>query len=137
MCDFKTTIDPSITSLHYLTANMLHTAPELDLPSLFRDMPTVQDAAKVSSEALNMNMDALLKGLDLLRNEFTVAKHRSIVDGDQSLTERMSQLSKFESSVSTIVISLQDEFEQTSEAVYETSRFFGDESAHQASMKNS
>lgn len=134
-CDFKTTIDNSITSLHYLTANMLHTAPELELHRLPQDMPTVPSASRISTEALTTSIASATKALNCLKiesKETRLEHDRRALLGDQSLSKRVLQLIEFEEAVESVVASLHTDFQEASEAVYETARFFGDESAHQA-----
>ena len=154
LTEFKTIIDPSITSLHYLTANMvrtlfyylvklneslalslflqLHAAPQLHLELLPSDMPAVPEAAKISSDALNMSLEGLLRGLKLLENELK-ATEKAQQKGNQTVERRLIQLRLFEDTASAAIKALQEEFKVTADAVYETGRFFGDESAHQSS----
>lgn len=82
----------------------LHAAPDLELQNLSHDMPTVLDASKLSTEALNMSIDSLTKGLEFLRDELTVTRQEHENNG--ALGIRLNHLIEFEEAVAATVICL-------------------------------
>lgn len=149
LTEFKTTIDPSITSLHYLAANMLKTAPGLHLEELRNDMPTIGAAAKLSGEVLSMNMDFLQQGRTYLRSELDVTSKtlaalknldgRKIAERPQipqdELEDRLTSLKRFEACCNDVIQSVGAEYLEVNESAYKTCRFFGDDFAHQTDFK--
>lgn len=129
LTEFKTTIDASITALHFLAANMLHAAPQLYLELLQEDMPTVALAAKISGDALTMTLDLLQKGLRLVRDELRTVT--ADLENSPHLAQRNAHLAAFEATAANDIEAAKVESEEIFREVYTTGRFFGDESAHQ------
>lgn len=86
------------------------------------------------------NVEALVKGLKFLKVELTATKEevrkREDDTEDSSLKQRLRFLTKSEEVVENVVSELEKKLKVTFDAVYETARFFGDESAHQTSKEN-
>ncbi|EEA05637.1 formin-like family protein [Cryptosporidium muris RN66] len=69
LAEFKTVIDPSLTSLHFLVANLTIAAPQLNLHLLVNDMPAVSQASKISVDMLYNNISDMKKELAILETE--------------------------------------------------------------------
>lgn len=93
-----------------MVSSQLQAAPELQLHLLSADMPAIADAAKISSEALALNLDSLVKGLVLLRAEYraSVAEQAARgVDAASPLAIRVERLRTYEVEASRAIELLQ------------------------------
>ncbi|KAJ1615093.1 formin homology 2 domain (FH2) protein [Cryptosporidium canis] len=87
LVEFKTTIDPSFTALHYIIANLSLTNPKLNLGQLSGDLHAVSEASKISVEALFSYINDMRKELAILE----VEKQKFTNDRVENLFESYSR----------------------------------------------
>lgn len=52
LTEFKTAIDTTVTSLHYLIANIIAVAPDSGIQDMVKEMPNIKAAARISPDGL-------------------------------------------------------------------------------------
>ncbi|KAL3126468.1 formin homology 2 domain (FH2) protein [Cryptosporidium hominis] len=87
LVEFKTTIDPSFTALHYIIANLSLTNPNLNLNQFPSDLHAVSEASKISVEALFTCINDMRKELAILE----VEKQKFTNDRVENLFESYSR----------------------------------------------
>ncbi|KAH8583398.1 formin y 2 domain (FH2) [Cryptosporidium sp. chipmunk genotype I] len=87
LIEFKTTIDPSFTALHYIIANLSLTNPKLNLNQFPADLHAISEASKISVEALFSHINDMRKELAILE----VEKQKFTNDRVESLFESYSR----------------------------------------------
>ncbi|OII73673.1 formin 2 domain-containing protein [Cryptosporidium ubiquitum] len=87
LVEFKTTIDPSFTALHYIIANLSLTNPKLNLNQFSTDLHAVSEASKISVEALFSCINDMRKELAILE----VEKQKFTNDRVENLFESYSK----------------------------------------------
>lgn len=121
LTEFKTVIDPSITSLHYIIANMIQSQPKVELHRLHEEMSSLSAAANISASALKESFVTLQAEVDFLRVECCCPTASQVYGKEGQLMLR----GLYEESHSHM-LQTNELYTSTLKHVRETAAYFGD-----------
>ncbi|SCP03479.1 formin 2, putative [Plasmodium malariae] len=126
LTEFKSSLDSSITSLHYITVSLCMYLPELNINCLENDLGSVLIASKMSSEAV----DILLMSLDKEINYIKVQLKSSY---EEMFKEKMKAI--LEDSESKY-LNIQKRYEETKKAVHLLGIYLGEDIPKNNNLEN-
>eukprot|EP01069_Polyplicarium_translucidae_P011583 Polyplicarium_translucidae@DN4112_c0_g1_i1.p1 len=124
LAEFKTTVDASISSLHYIVANMMIASPAVELHKMPEEMTSVSDAARVTAKGLREIVAKLNEEFTFLDAESGHPQCLQVYgeDGQKRLQLLAGQASDFNQRART-------RYEEVTSFVSETAAYFGDAKA--------
>eukprot|EP00917_Polyrhabdina_sp_WS-2016_P001010 GHVP01002040.1.p1 GENE.GHVP01002040.1~~GHVP01002040.1.p1 ORF type:complete len:1378 (-),score=310.83 GHVP01002040.1:776-4909(-) len=129
--DFKSGVDNSITSLHFIAANLLATFPEAHFEELYEEMPQVTEAARIPVDEIDDLVSTVSEELIFLNEETTLYLESYKKNGG---SERLLEL---QSSCKQILQEIIEEQQRVSCIVQKLCRYFASDSQSDNSSADS
>ena len=119
LMEFKSSADPSITTLHFLAVRLISTEPSLvDIYS--SELPSLRSASKISSESVSQAVIAAKSDPDSIKNE--LANHP-----EHYTEESIGRMAKFVAQMGPKVHALTNEWATCEKELIEIRKFFGED----------
>ncbi|CRG97758.1 formin 2, putative [Plasmodium gallinaceum] len=126
LSEFKSSVDSSITSLHYITVTLCMYLPSLNMNWLENDLGTVLVASKMSSEAVDILLISLDKEINFIKTQLK-SNYEGIFKEKMEIILEDSE-KKF--------LKVQNMYEETKKCVYELSIYLGEDMAKNGNLEN-
>ncbi|CRH02618.1 formin 2, putative [Plasmodium relictum] len=126
LSEFKSSIDSSITSLHYITVVLCMYLPNLNMNWLENDLESVLVASKMSSEAVDILLISLDKEINYIKTQLK-SNYEGIFKEKMVIILEDSE-KKF--------IKVQKMYEETKKCVYDLSIYLGEEISKSGNLEN-
>ncbi|PFH36003.1 hypothetical protein BESB_056540 [Besnoitia besnoiti] len=147
LMEFKTTIDKSICSLHFIISNLIVSLPELDIVDLASDMPSLDAAARVSDESVDASITYLRNEAAFLLSQIHALKHptsssdtlpKSASEGaagksgehtpeEAAAQAELTRMQKLHGEMVLALERLREKYVNCKEVLSEVSKFYGEE----------
>ncbi|CBZ51364.1 afh1, related [Neospora caninum Liverpool] len=135
LMEFKTTIDKSICSLHFIISNLIVSLPELDIADLASDMPSLDAAARVSDEAIDASISFLRNEAAFILSQIHALKQAGTAGRagggdaqvDEALHAELTRLQKLHGEMVLAMERLREKYLNCKEVIGEVARFYGED----------
>eukprot|EP01071_Lankesteria_metandrocarpae_P002064 Lankesteria_metandrocarpae@DN2051_c0_g1_i1.p1 len=118
--DFKTTVDPTISSLHFIIANMIESSPQSDLVNMADDFSTVTAASKISAKNLKEKIAGISTDCSFMKSEVDMPTAKAVYgDAYEKLVELYGKVNECR-------LKVEGRYEEVVQQVIDTGNYFGD-----------
>uniref|UniRef100_A0A8C9GM09 FH2 domain-containing protein n=1 Tax=Piliocolobus tephrosceles TaxID=591936 RepID=A0A8C9GM09_9PRIM len=117
LAEFKSSLDSSITSLHYIIANLCMYLPNLNMNLLEKDLSTVLLASKMSSEAVDILLGSLEKDINYIKTQLNSNYEQNFCDKMKCILQDSEE--KY--------VTYQKKYEQTKQNVFTLGTYLGED----------
>ncbi|KFH08099.1 formin FRM2 [Toxoplasma gondii MAS] len=146
LMEFRTTVDKSICSLHFIISNLIVSLPELDILDLASDMPSLEAAARLSDESIDAPVSYLRNEAAFLLSQIhaikqvLAAKDATATDPsgaprpsggkpqtDEALHAELTRLQKLHGEMVLTLERLRESYLNCKAVIGEVGRFYGED----------
>ncbi|XP_026193889.1 uncharacterized protein LOC34620900 [Cyclospora cayetanensis] len=123
LMEFRSTVDSRLSSLHYILVNLMASLPDLRLEGLPEEMPLVEEAARLSDEALDVAAALLHRETQFLLQQIQQAKPSNEFWGPSEI----EKLRRLHGEAALGFQGVRQRYAASKERVTELARFYGEE----------
>ncbi|KEP63426.1 UNVERIFIED_CONTAM: formin FRM2 [Hammondia hammondi] len=146
LMEFRTTVDKSICSLHFIISNLIVSLPELDILDLASDMPSLEAAARLSDESIDAPVSYLRNEAAFLLSQIHALKQVLAAKGatatdpsgasrpsgetpqtDEALHAELTRLQKLHGEMVLTLERLRESYLNCKAVIGEVGRFYGED----------
>ncbi|KAL8433300.1 hypothetical protein ACSSS7_003984 [Eimeria intestinalis] len=123
LMEFRSTVDSRLSSLHYILVNLMASLPDLKLEGLPEEMPLVEEASRLSDEALDAAATLLHRETHFLLQQIQQAKPGGGVWGPSEL----ERLRRIHGEAALGFQGVRQRYATSKQRVSDLARFYGEE----------